>query len=289
MQLKSVLAFCALALVGANAVDSSQSAQYCYDHKGMYLDSRGFSDDTRFACLLPYKNGDENSKYCVNYGGQHVCYTPKYGNMSVCDLKSKDFHSRGCALGLGYLYDNAYMDDQKHQSSRDYCYKQKGSMFLEGTMSSPTDTRFACLLPYKNGDEKTKNCVVYGGQHVCYTQEYSNMIYCDLKSSYYHGRGCALSLGYLYDAMVAEDNKHNSSRTACKRKNGLFLENTTERWDRRFACLLPERANNNKYCASINGKSGCYAPQYSNMNICDMSTPEFHSRGCALGLGYLSS
>jgi len=289
MNLKSILAFCALALVGANAADANQSAQYCYDKKGMFLDSRGYPDDTRFACLLPYKNGDENSKYCVTYGGQHVCYTPKYGNMNVCDLKSKEYHSRGCALGLGYLYDNAYMDDKRHQESRDYCYKQNGSMFLEGVMHSPLDKRFACLLPYKKGDENKKYCVVYGGQHVCYTPEYGNVYVCDVKSTYYNGRGCALGLGYLYDSMVNEDNKHNSSRTTCKRKNGLFLDNPTDRSDRRFACLLPGKSTTTKYCASINGKSGCYAKEYSNMNVCDMSSPEFHSRGCALGLGYLSN
>jgi len=289
MQLKSVLAVCALALVGANAADSTQSAQYCYEHKGTFLDSRGYPDDDRFACFLPHKNGDENNAYCLTYNGLYGCYTPGYGNMDYCDRHSSEFHNRGCGLGLGALLDHVYMDDQNRQKSRDYCYKQKGSIFLEGSMGSPYDFRYACLLPHKEGDGNTKFCGGYDGQDVCYTPGYGNMVYCDKQSKYFNSRGCALGIGNLYDSMVLEDRKHNSSRTACKRKNGLFLDNPTDRSDRRFACLLPERSNSQKYCATINGKSGCYAPQYSNMNVCDKSSPEFHSRGCALGLSYLAN
>jgi hypothetical protein len=286
MNFKSVLALCALALVGANAADPTESAKYCYQNKGTFVDSRGIPDDDRFACVLPHKPGDENNGYCLTYNDVYECYTPGYGNMDYCDRHSSEFHNRGCGLGLGALLDHAYMDNKKHQESRDYCYKQKGSMFFEGFEGSPIDFRYACLLPYKEGDGNTKNCGSFGGHHVCYIPEHGNMPYCDRKSKYFNSRGCALGLGALYNVMVSADKRHNSSRTACLNKGGLFLENKTERRDRRYSCFLPERRNNT-FCNSIDDFSGCYAKEYSNMNVCDKSTPEYNIKGCALGLGYL--
>jgi len=286
MQLKSVLAICALAFAGANAVNPTQSAQYCYEHKGTFLDSRGYPDDDRFACFLPHKNGDENNAYCLTYNGLYGCYTPGYGNMDYCDRHSSEFHNRGCGLGFGALLDHAYMDDQKHHNSKDYCYKQNGSIFLEGSMISPIDTRFACLLPYKKGDENTKYCGKLGGKRVCYNPEYGNVHACDKETKYYNSRGCAKAIGNLYRGMVAEDEKHENSRVICDNKGGLFLDNPIENWDRRFACFLPER--NGNFCSGFGDFSGCYAPEYSNMNVCDKTTPEFNTKGCSLGLGYLS-
>jgi len=286
MQLKNIISVCVLALAGVQAADRTQSAQYCYNKKGMFLEARSDPSDSRFACLLPKKNGDEKTKYCVTYDGFSGCYAANYGNINYCKVNTKDYNGRGCALGLGYLYDSIKADDNKHESSRIACYKVNGSMFLEGTMDSPIDKRFACLLPKKKNDEKTKYCVTYDNKSVCYAPEYGNIAYCDLKDKNYHGRGCALGLGYLYDALKAEDKRHASSKTACKNKKGIFFDNPNDRSDRRFACLLPGNSSN-KYCATFDGKSGCYAKEYGNMPFCDMSSPEYNSRGCMLGLGYL--
>jgi len=212
MQLKNIISVCVLALAGVQAADRTQSAQYCYNKKGMFLEARSDPSYSRFACLLPKKNGDEKTKYCVTYDGFSGCYAANYGNINYCKVNTKDYNGRGCALGLGYLYDSIKADDNKHESSRIACYKVNGSMFLEGTMDSPIDKRFACLLPKKKNDEKTKYCVTYDNKSVCYAPEYGNIAYCDLKDKNYHGRGCALGLGYLYDALKAEDKRHAPAR-----------------------------------------------------------------------------
>jgi len=287
MQFKNVLAVCALALAGANALSPNESAKFCYKNKGTFVDSRGYLDDDRFACFLPAKNASESNGYCLTYNNVFGCYT--HGNMDYCDRTSSEYNQRGCGISFGALVDHAYMDKLKHQNSRDYCYQQNGSIFLEGSIGNPVDTRFACLLPYQKGDENTKYCGKLGRQTVCYTPEYGNMHICDPQRKYFNKTDCAADIGKLYKYLVAEDEKHQYSSIECNNKNGLFLENTTQRWDRRFACLLPGSSSTEKYCASINGKSGCYAKEYSNMNVCDKSTPEFDAKGCALGLGYLSS
>jgi len=291
MNLKGLLSVLAVALVSVEAADRTESATYCYNKKGMFLENRTDPTDTRFACLLPQTSSTNcNAYYCVNYGGRDLYYNPKYGNMEVCNKKSSQNHARGCALGMGYLYDSVYYDDQNYQKSNENCYKKNGSMFLYGQVNNPPiDHRYACLLPRtKNTNCNKYYCVNYGGKDLYYEPSMGNISYCDLSSTFSHGRGCALGLGYLYDSLVQEDNKHTSSKKTCLQKKGFFLDNPNERWDRRFACMLPG-SSNNKYCVTFRGKSGCYAKEYSNMNVCDTASPEYNGRGCALGLGYLET
>jgi len=287
MQLKSILAVCALALVGVSADTRTDSSRACNKKNGLFLEARDDPSDTRYACLVPQQYGDENSKYCVTYDDMPLCYEPSLGNINYCVLNHKEYNSRGCALGLGYLYDMVKFDDQKHQSSKTTC-KQKKGYFLENTHDI-TDNRFACLLKKKRGDERTKYCVTYDGISLCYQPDLGNISYCDSSNKNYHSRGCALGLGYLWDMLKFENEKRENCRSTCTKKGGYLLENTQDKNDERFACLLPEKNGDEqtKYCVTYDDIPLCYEPELGNIDYCDKSSLEFNSRGCALGLSYL--
>jgi len=168
----------------------------CLQKGGIFLENEHDVTDFRFACLLPKKRGDGSKKYCATYDEHNVCYAPEYGNISYCVKDDKNFNSRGCALGLGYLYDMKRFEDEKREKSKKTC-PQKGGYYLENP-EEIKDKRFACLLPKKNGDEQTKYCVTYDDIPLCYSVELSNIDYCDSSSLEYHSRGCALGLGYLW-------------------------------------------------------------------------------------------
>jgi len=97
-----------------------------------------------------------------------------------------------------------------------------------------------------------------------------------------------LSLGLLVIASVSADK--SSSRTACNKKKGYFLESPTEPNNNVYICLLPYNSNVDKgYCAYINGFDGCYERTLSNVNFCNKSSNEFNSRGCANVISNYSS
>jgi len=285
MQFKSVLAICALAFVGAKAVDKTESAEFCYENKGTFVDSRGNPEDDRFACFLPAKNASESNGYCFTFNDVLGCYT--HGNMDYCDRTSSEYNQRGCGISFGALVNTAYTDKQNHQNSKDYCYQQNGSIFLEGSMA---DTRFACLLPYRKGDEKTKYCGKFGTERFCYTPENGNMHYCNPQNKYYNSESCAEDLSYLYyHDYVAQHEKHEYSVIVCDNNDGLFLDNQTEASDKRFACLLPyqEGDENTKYCGKYGSERFCYTPEYGNLPFCDAEKKYFDKENCAQNLGYL--
>jgi len=287
MNLKSILSVCALAIVAVNADKRTESSKACNKRNGIFLEARDDPSDTRYACLAPPQEGDEKTKYCVTYDGWHICYQPDLGNINYCDYNSSEYHSRGCALGLGYLYNEVKDDDKKHNSSLNTCY-QKGGIFLDNN-HDVSDTRFACLLPRRYGDEKTKYTVNYDGRSLTYAPELGNISYCVLDNKNYHSRGCALGLGYLYNMYRDEQEKRDKSRKTCPQKGGIYLENYEEPTDRRFACLLPKRYGDEKtkYCVTYDNKNLCYAPDLGNIDYCEYNNENYHGRGCAMGLSYL--
>eukprot|EP00833_Pecoramyces_ruminatium_P006540 jgi/Orpsp1_1/1180572/evm.model.c7180000073952.1 len=265
------------------------SKQSCVQNNGVFLERINDPTDKRFACLLPKNNGDERSKYCATFNNKDLCYAPDFGNIAYCELNNKNYNSRGCALGLGYLWDMSNIDKE---SIKNTC-QQKNGYFLENT-SDPSDNKYACLLPKNNGDEKTKYCVNYDNKDLCYAPELGNLSYCDLTSSERNGRECAVVLTYLWENSDIknqgnESNKKESSKNTCQQKHGYFLENANDSSDNRYACLLPKNNGDEKtkYCATFNNKDLCYASDLSNVSECDMNNSQYNSRGCALGLGYL--
>eukprot|EP00833_Pecoramyces_ruminatium_P004708 jgi/Orpsp1_1/1178740/evm.model.c7180000066547.1 len=273
----------------------------CYasdlSNHGYFLENANDSTDNRYACLLPKNSGDEKTKYCSTFNNKDLCYALDLSNLSECELNNKNYNSRGCALGLGYLWDMSNIENQgnesnKKESSKNTC-QQKHGYFLENSNDS-TDNRYACLLPKNNGDERTKYCATFNNKDLCYSSDLSNVSECDMNNSQYNSRGCALGLGYLWDMSNFENqgnesNKKESSKNTCQQKHGYFLENANDSSDNRYACLLPKHNGDErtKYCATFDGKPLCYATDLSNVSECDMSNSEFNSRGCALGLGYL--
>jgi len=287
MNLKSILAVCALALVSVNADARTDAARQCNKKNGLFLESREDPSDTRYACLTYHAQGDERTKYCVNYDDMPLCYEKSLGNIGYCKKNTWEYNGRGCALGLGYLY-NMYKDDnKKHDLSKKECPK-KGGIFLEMT-NDVTDFRYACLLPEKRNDENTKYCVTYDDKPLCYASEYGNIGYCNKGDSNYNGRGCALGLGYLYDMYRFENEKRQLCRDTCTQRGGYRLENPQDPEDKRFACLLPKKRNdeNTKYCVTYDDIPLCYDPDLGNIAYCELNSLEYNSRGCALGLSYL--
>jgi hypothetical protein len=289
MNFKNLLALCVLAVAAVKADDRTKSHKACVRKNGIFIEDVADPNNNNYGCLLPEEEGDKYWKYCVGYDGMNLCYTPEYGNMDVCVNWSDKFNSRGCAMGLWALYDAQKKNQEKLDSSKKTCYKTSGSIFIEAVGDENVDKRFACLTPQKSGDSGKYYCVGYDGKNLCYRPELGNITYCDLKSKDYHSRGCALGLGYLYDAVKLDLQKRQKSEKICKQKNGIMLKSDDNSSDRRFACLLPEQSGDNqvKYCVGFGGKNVCYDQQYGNMPYCDLKGDQFHSRGCALSLGYL--
>ncbi|ORX65142.1 hypothetical protein BCR32DRAFT_286657 [Anaeromyces robustus] len=287
MNLKSIFTICALALVSVRAEDRSTCNRKCIKQNGFFIEARDDPSDNRYGCLLPKKNGDERSKYCVNYGNNDLCYEPSLGNINTCVYYNREFNGRGCAMSLYYLYNNIINDDKKYNLSKNTCY-QKNGMFLVNDHDS-TDHRFACLLPEKSGDSKTKYCVNYDNRDLCYQKDLGNLSYCILNDKNFHSRGCALSLGALYSTIKSDERKRDLSRATCIKRNGYYLENTQTPSDTRFSCLLPEKTGDSqtKHCVNYDSKDLCYEPDLGNMNYCVLNDPDYNSRGCALGLSAL--
>jgi len=197
MNFKSVLSVFALAVASVSAVASEYaSGQYCLQNNGMFLQGMD-SSDTRYACLAPYKNGDENTKYCVVFDGKHLCYDPNYGNINSCKVNSWEYNGRGCSLGLGYLHTQYTNYNNAKSAAKTKCNRSKG-VFLE-PKNDPSDTRYGCMLFNAPGDENTKYCGVFNGYHLCYAPELGNIEFCNRSSSQYNSRGCAMSLSYLFN------------------------------------------------------------------------------------------
>jgi len=287
MNLKTIFATLAVAFVTVRADVKHDNSRKCNQMNGLFLEARDDPSDTRYGCLAPKQYGDDQNKFCGGYDGMQLCYIPELGNINYCNMSSWEYNSRGCNLGVNYLYHNVMNDDKKHQSSEITCI-QKGGIFLENEHDI-TDFRFACLLPKKRNDEKSKYCATYDGKSVCYEPDLGNISYCDKKNMNYNSRGCYLGLGYLYDMKRFEDEKRNESKKSCSRKGGYYLENPEEPTDKRFACLLPKKNGDdkNKYCVTYDEIPLCYSPDLSNIDYCDYDSLDFNSRGCALGLGYL--
>jgi len=217
MQLKNILAVFALALVSVNA-DKTSSHRRCNQINGVFLESRYDPKDTRYGCIIPDTYGTEQKsgkKFCTKLDTGVYCYEKDLGNIDFCVLNGKNYNSRGCVMTLGYMFLDIKKDEEKRESSLSYC-KQKKGMYLSSM--DPADKRYACLLPKKSGDEKTKYCVTYDGKNLCYDKNYGNIGYCEINGPYYNGRGCALGLGYLYDEIKMEETKRNESRSTCYQK-----------------------------------------------------------------------
>eukprot|EP00833_Pecoramyces_ruminatium_P006049 jgi/Orpsp1_1/1180081/evm.model.c7180000072107.1 len=298
-----------------SSIDKESIKNTCQQKNGYFLENTSDPSDNKYACLLPKNNGDEKTKYCVNYDNKDLCYAPELGNLSYCDLTSSERNGRECAVVLTHLWENSDIKNQgnesnKKESSKNTC-QQKHGYFLENANDS-SDNRYACLLPKNNGDEKTKYCATFNNKDLCYASDLSNLSECELNNKNYNSRGCALGLGYLWDiserngrecAVVLthlwensdiknqgnESNKKESSKNICQQKHGYFLENANDSSDNRYACLLPKKSDDEKtkYCASFNNKDLCYASDLSNVSECDMNNSQYNSRGCTLGLGYL--
>lgn len=289
MQFKSLLAVFAVALVSVRADHKTESHITCNKKNGIFIENIADPNNNKYGCLLPEQEGDQYWKYCVGYDGMNLCYTPDLGNMDVCVRWGSEFDGRGCAMGLWAFYSATKNNDQKLQSSKNTCYKTSGSMFLENVGNESLDKRFACLMPEKKGDSSKYYCVGYGGKELCYRPDLGNITFCDLKSKDFHGRGCALNLGYLYDSVYLDQQKREKSEKICKQKKGMWLRSADQPSDRRFACLLPEQSGDaqKKYCVGFGGRNVCYTQDYGNMPYCELKGDQFHSKACALGLGYL--
>jgi len=175
-------------------------------------------------------------------------------------------------------------------SSRTQCLKKNG-MFLENP-SDVTDERYACFLPASNYSDKTKYfCGTTNDFYGCYEKTLGNMSYCDKSSKEFNSKGCHLGTDYLSNMIYFERQRHQEAKDNCKIEGGQFFEAISPN-DFRYACFLPRSSfsnTSNLFCGGYDGFEGCYAKQYGNMNYCDKSSKEFHSRGCALGVGYLQT
>jgi len=285
MYLKSILAVCALALVGVNADARTDAHRNCIKKNGIFLEARDDPSDTRYGCLTSMRDGDGWSKYCVNYDGSDLCYEPSLGNINYCVYNHREYNGRGCALSLSALWSSIKNDDKKYESTKKACPRKKG-YFLENNHDL-TDKRFACLTP-NNGNTRNKYCVTYDDIAMCYEPNLGNISYCDSNNKNYHGRGCAMGLSYLWNVKKDDDQKRELSRATCIKRSGWYLENTSDKTDTRFACLQDySRAENRDYCVTYDDNHICYTNRLSNIDYCEKNHPDFNSRGCALGLSYL--
>jgi len=166
------------------------------------------------------------------------------------------------------------------------CIKKNG-IFIEAR-DDPSDNRYGCLTNMRNGDGRSKYCVNYDGADLCYEPSLGNINSCVYNHREYNGRGCALSLSYLWNSIKNDDKKYESTKKACPGKKGYFLENNHDLTDHRFACMLPKKGNTSgKYCVTYDDISMCYDPSLGNISYCDSTNKNYHGRGCAMGLSYL--
>jgi len=284
MQLKSILAVCALALVGVNADAKTDAHRACLAKGALFIEARDDPSDTRYGCLTNMQSGDGKSKYCVNYDGSDLCYEPSLGNINSCVYNHREYNGRGCAYSLSYLYKNVMNDEADYQATKKNCPQKKG-YFVENNHDL-TDHRFACLLP-SNGSSNGRYCVTYDGINLCYERVLGNIAYCDSTDKNYHGRGCAMSLGGLWEIKKQDDQKRELSKSTCSKKGGYYLE-SPDKSDSRFACLQEKsKAENTYICHTYSGKNVCYNERLSNIDACVQGDPDYNGRGCAYSIGYL--
>ncbi|ORX88206.1 hypothetical protein BCR32DRAFT_288729 [Anaeromyces robustus] len=239
MNFKSLLGFTILAILNiANAVPVATISEYskrsdnvtrstkslpagysnayikskaCKEKSGIPIMKTDLDNNTEYACLVKYIEGDENSEinpensYCFLNGNDILCVDNKLSSTKYCDKSGSTYGSSdmSCLSSIYELSGEIVLDRPavSYPSMEKFAVTPRQDQYdckMKGgiVVTYQVIYQYMCFLPIENFENESNEslediyCATLNGKRYCYDDNLSRSGYCDNKKSYYNYDAC---------------------------------------------------------------------------------------------------